>query len=116
MKKIEQWLGKDFESSSSLTPEFQAFHRDVKRFMKKELKENFEVDVGRGHFYFSGFAKNKLTGKYAYFSTSDVRHSPDDWFNSMLVRTAQNDRDYTGGVNCYTKIVNISDALMNLTR
>ena len=114
--KINQWVGKNFESSCSLTPEFQSFHRNIKSFLKKELKENFEVDVGRGHFYFSGFAKNKATGKYAYFSASDVRHFPDAWFNNMLVRTAQNDKDYTGGANGSAKILNIKNALMDLTK
>ena len=114
--KIKQWLGKQFESSSGLTPEFQSFHRNIKSYLKKELEKDFEVNVGRGHFYFSGFAKNRSTNKWVYFSASDIRYFPDEWYNNLLVRTAKNDKDYTGGNNHSTKITNIKNALLDLTK
>lgn len=113
---LNKWLNRDFESSSSLTPEFAEFFKDVKCFVKKELKGDFEFNIHRGHFYFSGFAKNKITNKWAYFSASDVRHFKDGWFNNLLVRTAQNDKDYTGGNNNYSQLAIIKNALQNLTK
>ena len=39
-----------------------------------------------------------------YFATSDVRWN-DDWFKSVLVRTAEHDKDYTGGRNNFTPLM-----------
>ena len=114
--KIEQWLGKHFESSSGLTPEFKSFYRNIKVCLKKELGNEFDFIVHRGHFYFSGFAQNKHTSKWVYFSSSDVRHFPDNWYNNILIRTALNDRDCTGGNNCYTTFPKLKDGLIGLTK
>jgi len=77
---IEAWVDYAFESSSGLTEEFKSFYHDIRKFLKKELKEEFELVFSRGHFEFSGFAKNKVTNKWAYFSSSDVRHFNNSWF------------------------------------
>lgn len=114
--KIEQWVGHNFESSSGLTPEFQSFCKDIKSFLKKELAKDFDFSISRGHFYFSGFAQNRITKKFAYFSCSDVRYFPNEWFNNLLVRIAKNDKDYTGGSNNSAKILDIKQVLIGLTR
>jgi hypothetical protein len=113
---LDKWVGKKFVSSAGLTAEFQSFHRAVKGFLKKELDNDFYFYVNRGHFYFSGFAQNKQTQKWAWFSSSDIRYFQDEWFNNLLVRTAKDNRDYTGGTNCSTCLPNIKNALINLTK
>jgi len=72
---IEKWLGYDFESSCSLTPEFDQFRKEIKKYIKNRLDKNLELIMPFGtlHFAFSGFIKNKLTGKFVYFSCDDVR-------------------------------------------
>ena len=116
-KGIEKWLGNEFESSSGLTPEFASFAREYKNELRKRLKDEFEiVSFNRGHFYFSGFVKNIATGKLAYFSTSDVRYFPESWYKNILVRTAQHDKDYTGGSNCRATWIDIPARLLELTK
>lgn len=116
MDKIKKWLKYEFESSCGLTPEFQSFYKDIKSFLKKELKDHFDFTISRGHFEFSGFAKNKQTGKWVYFSSSDVRYFQDKWYYDILVRTAKDDKDYTGGSNCYTTFPKLKEGLINLTK
>ncbi len=58
-----------------------------------------------GHYELSGFVRHG--DKYAYFSISDVRFFPGDWFEHILIRTAKNDHDYTGGANHYQSLDNI---------
>jgi hypothetical protein len=54
-----------------------------------------------GHFYVSGFFK--LNGQLFYFSISDVRnYSENGHWGSILIRTAQHLKDYSGGTNTYT--------------
>lgn len=117
IKGIENWLGYSFESSSGLTPEFAEFRREVKRYIKKILPEELELIMPFGslHFEFSGFIKNKKTGKFVYFSCSDVRFFKDSWYDDLLIRTAENEKDYTGGSNNSCKITEVSEKAKQLT-
>lgn len=113
---IKNWLGFTFKSSSQLTDEFKLFDREIKSYIKKQLNADLElVNWNKGHFYFSGFIKNKLTDKLIYFSCSDVRHFPNSWYNNLLIRTAENEKDYTGGSNNYCKITDITKKTLFLT-
>jgi hypothetical protein len=117
-KGIEKWIGNEFESSSGLTPEFAEFAKDYKRELKKMLGNEIElISFNRGHFYFSYFMKNKNTGKYAYVMTSDVRHNRGDaWYNGFMVRTAQHDKDYTGGSNDWTSWAELKEKVLKMTQ
>jgi hypothetical protein len=114
---IEKWIGYQFESSSSLTPEFAEFRKDIKKHLKKVLDKNLELIMPFGslHFSFSGFIKNNLTGKYVYFSSDDVRGGRDGWYNNLLIRTAKDEKDYSGGSNCFTSLPDISARALMMT-
>jgi hypothetical protein len=114
--RVRQWLNHNFESSSTTTPEFKSFTRDFKHSLNLIIKPEFEIkNFIRGHFYISGFLQNRCNGNYGYFSTSDVRFSPNDWFNNVLIRTAKHDKDYTGGFNNYCRLENIKETALKLT-
>ena len=117
IKGIEKWLNYKFESSSSLTPEFAQFRKEIKSYIKKQLDKDLELIMPFGtlHFAFSGFIKNKLTGKFVYFSCDDVRYSKNAWHNNLLIRTALNEKDYTGGSNGWCKLPNLSEKTLLLT-
>ena len=117
VKGIERWVGYEFESSSSLTPEFAQFRREIKSYIKKSLPVNLELIMPFSslHFAFSGFIKNKETEKFVYFSSSDVRHFKDSWFDNLLIRTAENEKDYTGGNNDNCKITQLAEKALSLT-
>ncbi len=101
-KGIEGWLDYNFQSSCSLTEEYASFSSQIKKELKKMMKGFEMVSFNRGHFYFSVFFKNIETGKYVYISSDDVRGGRNGWYNSLLVRTAKNDKDYTGGSNDFS--------------
>ena len=107
MKHIIKYLSMQFESSSGITPEFAQFAKDYKKALKENTPDYNLVSYSRGHFEVSGFLEHKETKKLVYFSTSDVRGSQ-DWYNSILIRTAQHIKDYTGGMNNYTTLENIN--------
>jgi hypothetical protein len=96
-----------FGSSSVNSPEFNKFFNAFKRVMKKELEGVGATDfkMSKGHFYLSGFFR--IGEQLIYFSISDVRHG--FGFNrsgqpEMLVRTAQHNKDFSGGANNYVVI------------
>lgn len=120
--KTTKWLNNRFESSSQKTAEFTQFARDFKSDIKNLIGDNANVcghyklvDFSVGHFYVSGFIQNQNSGKLAYFSIDDVRFSPDNWSESVLIRTAQHIKDYTGGMNHYTQLLDIAEQLECLT-
>ena len=97
MKKAIEATNQEFESSSTRTPQYLAWHKLFKREFVKFLTQKgmMEVQINKpNHFDMSGFflAKN---GQLWYFSISDLRCSKD----SMLIRTAKHPKDYTGGSN-----------------
>lgn len=114
---IEKWLHHTFESSSQTTPEFKSFANTYKKVIQDLIGDNFElVDFNRGHFYCSGFIQHKPTSKYIYFSCSDVRFFPNEWNTHLLIRTAKNTEDYSGGANKYTSLCMLLTDIDSLVR
>ena len=97
-----------FGSGGRNSPEFNSFYRKFSNRFKKELLKLNATDIkfSKGHFYLSGFFK--VGGQWFYFSLGDVRgsfHMVDYQGRlKLLVRTAQHDKDYTGGSNNYVVI------------
>ena len=76
-----------------------------KSIVRKALKQaNFtDIKFSNGHYYFSGFATKN--NKAIYFNISDVRHfSPTGGGADLLIRTAKDYKDYTGGSNNYSSL------------
>lgn len=109
MNKTLNLLHKGFVSSSGKTPEFMDFTKTFKAELHSVLKvmrcQNITFNVG--HFYISGFFDD-ANGQLWYFSIDDVR-----WMSDMtlLVRTAQHRKDYTGGTNQYAPLNNLQQTL-----
>lgn len=100
IKGIEKWIDYEFKSSASKTPEFSAFIRDIRKYIKGNLPDKAElINFSIGHFEVSGFIKRK---NYVYFLIGDLRGG--GWDKTILVRTAKNEEDFTGGSNDYTNL------------
>ena len=76
-----------------------------KSIVRKALKQADFTDIKflNGHYYFSGFATKN--NKAIYFSIPDVRHfPPTGGAADLLIRTAKDYKDYTGGSNNYSSL------------
>lgn len=109
--------GQDYweDLSSGYTPkEFKSWATKHSNQVKKSLKEfgvtKFET-VSKGHFYYSMFAFSEATG-WIYLSISDVRYFP---LNQILIRTAESNKDYTGGRNQYINLMNEDSFVKDIT-
>ena len=112
---MEKWINYYFESSSMETPEFSAFSKDIKKYIKNLILPEFIlVNYNKGHFYFSGFLTTKDGTRTVYFSSSDVRYSQNAWYNNLLIRTAKHAKDYTGGNNDYCKLTELKEKALKL--
>ncbi len=95
------WTGVRFISTSGKSTICKQFANDFKKAIKKELGTEYNIIVDVGHFYISGFVE--LNGKYMYYSIEDLRDNGDE-FNNVLYRTAENEKDYTGGRNQFCEL------------
>lgn len=107
MKKTLQLLRQGFESSSGTTPQFLSFVRTFRSEFTKILtaKGCTKIEVGKGHFYISGFF-TAPSGQIYYFSLNDVRSFSEDGWNSgsLMYRTAEHYKDWTGGSNQWIRL------------
>lgn len=101
MKKSLYLLGFEFESSSGRTSQYLEFHRTFKREFKKLLQPyTKKIDISKpNHFDLSGFFELN-SGDIYYISVGDLRWSKDN----MLIRTAKDFKDYTGGSNGFISL------------
>lgn len=89
-------------SGSDLGQDFKDFFRREKNRLSKILKEKgcTNIELNYGFYYFSGFFTSP-SGQAYYLSCSDVRHFG---YNQLLIRTAKDYNDFTGGSNQYCNI------------
>ena len=85
--------------------DFMNWAKEFKHMIQEQiaLVGGTDYKQNTGHYYVSGFFK---VGEQCYYiSCSDVRHwSYDDIVNDILIRTARDYKDYTGGRNCRVSI------------
>jgi hypothetical protein len=116
IKELEKYLGYEFSTGTETGEDYKQFERKYINYLKKLCKENgWEFIVAhKNHYEFSAFFKVDTT--YIYFSISDVRFWNNEWYNHILFRTAQNEKDYHGGSNNYTDLPNLTENINKLIR
>lgn len=121
--KMKKWVGYDFgrngwsENRENHSDAFDQFVRDFRSHMKAEGKRlGLTVLPFKANWFItSGFVLNEKSGKMAYWSISDVRYFKDEWYNHVLYRTAENEKDYTGGSNHFCELPDLMESIMDLT-
>lgn len=117
IKEMRSYLNKPIEDYGAYTsPEYESFQRKYKNCIKGIASEigGELVRFSPNHYEFSCFVKRN--DKFVYISISDVRYWRNGWYNNILIRTAQHDRDFTGGRNEYTNLDGLRDKIIELTK
>ena len=104
--RIQKWDTHNFNNCENRTyGDFGNFTADARADIEDMLKEYPELSIkvfATGYFYISGFISIEGTEKCVYFCTKDVRpEESNDWDQNVLVREAENYRDYRGGTNMF---------------
>lgn len=116
LKEMKSYLHKEIEDYGGVTsPDYKTFETKYKNYIKKVAKEvNGElVKFNPNHYEFSCFVKRN--DKYVYISICDVRYFKNQWYNNILIRTAQNEKDYSGGRNNYCSLDELGEMIEDLT-
>ena len=104
LKELTKYLDYEFSSGCYTGEDYLTFQRKYINYLRATCKQcGWElVNIGKNHYCFSAFVKGN--DKYVYISIFDVRYNKNAWYDRILVRTAQHDKDYTGGQNQYTTL------------
>ena len=120
--KSKKWLGFDFqydgwsENHENKSTAFEQWVRDTRSDLRTMLKgTGWELHSWKGNWFTaSGFLFHKEWGQWVYISVSDLRYWQDAWWDGMLIRTAENEKDFTGGCNQYCTFSDIREKLQKM--
>ena len=114
-RKYHQKIVDDWGSVNS--PAMKQFAKDAKKTFKQIEGVKLE-DFSLGHYSISGFFSGN--GGYVYFSYDIPRgDNPIDMaridpLEGILIRKASSTKDYTGGTNTFTNMMNFEYSLKDL--
>ena len=115
LNELKKYLSHSFSSGCETGEDYINFQTKYINYIRSLCKKNnLEVTkICRSHYEFSLFIKNN-EDKFIYISICDVRFFKIEWYNNILYRQAQNEKDFTGGRNNYTSLTEFQTNITKL--
>ena len=115
IKDLEKYVNYEFSSGCYTGDDYKSFQTKYINYLRTVCKNNHWrlVNVGKNHYCFSAFIKS-AENKCIYISISDVRYFSNEWYDHILIRTAENETDYRGGFNNYTTLSDLEGSAAEL--
>ena len=115
IKDLEKYVNYEFSSGCYTGADYKSFQTKYINYLRSICKNNHWrlVNVGKNHYCFSAFIKS-AENKCIYISISDVRYFSNEWYDHILIRTAENETDYRGGFNNYTTLSDLEGTAAEL--
>ena len=115
IKDLKKYVGYEFSSGCYTGDDYKSFQTKYLNYLRSICKQNHWqlVNVGNNHYCFSAFIKS-AENKCVYISISDVRYFSNEWYDHILIRTAENETDYRGGFNNYTTLSDLEGTAAEL--
>lgn len=109
-KTLRPFVNYVFSSSD----DFKTFNTKYRNAINKLLPNGYRFCLwNRGHYECSAVIKDN-EGRFIYMSISDVRYFPNEWVENILIRTMKHDKDWTGGINHRTDLINFTKDIQKL--
>ncbi len=99
----DKWKKHEFSTGGIAGKDYLKFQNEMKKDLKR-MSEEQGIELKKftkNHYCFSAVLFHEKTKEYAYVSISDVRFFSNEWFNHVLVRSMQHEKDYTGRTNYF---------------
>ena len=115
IKDLEKYVNYEFSSGCYTGDDYKSFQTKYINYLKSVCKNNNWrlLNVGKNHYCFSAFIKS-AKNKCVYISISDVRYFSNEWYDHILIRTAENETDYRGGFNNYITLSDLEGTAAEL--
>ena len=115
IKDLEKYVNYEVSSGCYTGDDYKSFQTKYINYLRSICKNNHWrlVNVGKNHYCFSAFIKS-AENKCIYISISDVRYFSNEWYDHILIRTAENETDYRGGFNNYTTLSDLEGTAAEL--
>ena len=111
---LRPYINYMFESSVDRTSEFKTFDRKYRNVVTKLLPAGWTIHKwSQSHFESSAVLKAP-DGRYIYLSYPDIRYDVNGWMTNILIRTMAHEKDWRGGNNRYSDIVNLTEDLQHV--
>jgi len=121
MKTVKDFRDYDFENCD-VPEEYWGDYTHANYFKKafipiarkefKALAKKLGAELIFSPMYFEWSAFFKKDGKFIYVHVGDVRWN--NWYDSVLFRTAKSEKDCTGGSNCYCSYEELEEKLSDM--
>ena len=113
-KSLQPFVNYVFSSSGYIGDDFKSFNAKYCNAIKKMLPGGYEIySWNRGHYYCCAVIKD-TEGRFIYMSIPDVRFFPNEWVEDILIRTMKHAKDWTGGANHRTDLINFANDIQRL--
>lgn len=104
--KIDEIIHKDYDHETPDIPRSKEYCRAISHMLKSIFPDYTIIPTKGCYCESSGFIQKN--GKFVYYSFNDYRYDLfGKWYERILIRTAQNEHDYTGGPNHYADLDNL---------
>ena len=115
IKDLKKYVNYEFSSGCYTGDDYKSFQTKYINYLRSICKNNHWrlVNVGKNHYCFSAFIKS-AENKCGYISISDVRYFSNEWYDHILIRTAENETDYRGGFNNDTTLSDLEGTAAEL--
>lgn len=111
---LQPFINYVFSSGGYTGNDFENFNKKFKKVIEKMLPNNYSLHCwNKGHYYCFAVIKDD-EGRFIYMSIPDVRFFPNDWVEDILIRTMSHDKDWRGGPNHRTDLINFSKDIQKL--
>ena len=109
LHELEKYLDHEFSTGCYTGDDYKTFQRKYINYLRALCKEHHWtlVNVGKNHYCFTPFIKTDYD-LYVYISIPDVRFWKNEWYNHILIREAKDEKDYHGGGNHHTTLLELT--------
>lgn len=104
---INDYKGHVFIGGGKSGADYKDFEKRYEDVLKK-IASNINAKIIKftsNHYCFSVFFERDK--KLAYLFVSGMKHSSGEWYNNLLVRTVEHEKDYKGNFTQYTTLENL---------
>lgn len=113
-RSLQPFVNYVFSSGGFAGDDFNKFNNKFKKVIEKMLPDNYTLHSwNKNHYYCSAIIKDNKE-RFIYMSVPDVRFFPHDWIEDILIRTMSHDKDWRGGPNHRTDLINFSKDIQKL--